>query len=167
MQIHITKSQRKTLSMRFDTQGALRVRAPFFMTQQQIDLFLQKHKIWIEKHHNISQQKILSSSQIEDLKQKAHKFIPPRVKYFAETFGFEYTKIRISSAQTRWGSCSSRGTLSFSYRLMQYREECIDYVIVHELCHLREMNHSPKFWAEVAAIMPDYKKWEQILKGKK
>lgn len=162
--IHITKSFRKSLSIRFDRAWILQVKAPFFVTQKQIDIFLQKNKSWIDKHKKISEQKILSESEVKALKQKAKNYIPQRVEYFAEKYGFHYEKIRITSATTRWGSCSSRKTLSFSYCLVQYREECIDYVIIHELCHLREMNHSPRFWKEVEAIMPEYKKWEKILK---
>lgn len=127
-------------------------------------MFLEKHKTWIEKHHEISRTKVLSETEIKNLKQKAKAYILERVEYFAKKYGFHYEKIRISQACTRWGSCSSRKTLSFSCRLMLYREECIDYVIIHELCHLRHMNHSKDFWNEVKNIMPEYKKWEKVLK---
>jgi len=134
------------------------------MTHAQIEAFLEKNTAWIQKQQKISKQKILTDDELTYLKQKARAYIPERVVYFAEKYGFEYEKIRITSARTRWGSCSSRKTLSFSCRLMQYRKECVDYVIIHELCHLRQMNHGPKFWAEVEAIMPEYKKWERELK---
>ncbi|MCH8519048.1 M48 family metallopeptidase [Candidatus Gracilibacteria bacterium] len=165
--IKVTKSIRKSLTMRFDKYGVLQVKAPFFVTKKQIDIFLDKNTAWIEKYHEIAKQKILPESEVEILKQKAKAYIPQRVEYFAKKYGFKYEKIRITCARTRWGSCSSRKTLSFSYRLMQYRDECIDYVIIHELCHLRQMNHSQKFWSEVRAIMPEYKKWEKELKGVK
>lgn len=163
-EVHIRKSLRKSLSMRFDRNWVLQVKAPFFLTDKQIDTFLEKNKDWIDKHSEISRKKILSPGEIEILKNKAKFYIPQRVEYLAQKYWFEYEKIRITSAWTRWGSCSSRKTLSFSYRLILYREECIDYVIIHELCHLREMNHSPRFWKEVEAIMPEYKKWERVLK---
>ena len=164
LQINIIKSLRKSLTMRFDVKWILQVKAPFFVTKKQIQDFIEKNTSWIEKHQNISKQKMLSESEIEELKQKAKVYIPDRVKYFAKLYWFHYEKIRITSAKTRWGSCSSRKTLSFSFRLMQYRVECIDYVIIHELCHLRYMNHSKLFWQEVESIMPEYKKWERMLK---
>ena len=164
LQINIIKSLRKSLTMRFDVKWILQVKAPFFVTKKQIHSFIEKNESWIEKQKNISQQTILSESEIEDLRKKAKVYIPDRVEYFGKKYGFQYEKIRISSARTRWGSCSSRKTLSFSCRLMQYRSECIDYVIIHELCHLRYMNHSKLFWQEVENIMPEYKKWERMLK---
>ena len=165
LQINITKSVRKSLSMRFDAHWVLHVKAPFFVTKKQIQDFIEKNKAWIEKQKDISKQKMLWESDIEELRKNAKAYIPERVEYLAAKYGFEYEKIRITSACTRWGSCSSRKTLSFSCRLMQYRRECIDYVIIHELCHLREMNHSKRFWKDVEAIMPEYKKWERILKS--
>ena len=144
----------------------MQVKAPIFVSKKQIDIFLEKHQDWIQKQAQISERKVLSLEEIAILKAKAEEYIPPRVEYFAQKYGFYYKKIRISSATTRWGSCSSQKTLSFSYRLMQYGVDCIDYVIIHELCHLREMNHSHNFWKEVEAIMPDYKEKEKLLKIK-
>ena len=90
-------------------------------------------------------------------KKQAKALIPGRVSQMAKQYGFEFQKIRISSARTRWGSCSTRGTLSFTWRLVMAPEEMIDYVIVHELAHLRFHNHSRDFWRQVELIMPDYK----------
>jgi predicted metal-dependent hydrolase len=78
------------------------------------------------------------------------------VKELSERSGFSYKKITIRSQKTRWGSCSAKGRLSFNYRLMKFRKEAIDYVIIHELCHLKEMNHSKKFWDLVEGFCPDY-----------
>ncbi len=91
------------------------------------------------------------------LKGKAKEYIPKRVEYFAGKFGFLYNKVIIRAQKSRWGSCSSNGTLSFNYKLMYFNSKIIDYVVVHELCHLKEMNHSNNFWKLVEAIMPDYK----------
>jgi predicted metal-dependent hydrolase len=90
-------------------------------------------------------------------KKQARAIIPGRVKRLASQLGLEYQRIRITSARTRWGSCSSRGTLSFTWRLVMAPEVMIDYVIVHELVHLRIPNHSKEFWRQVELIMPDYK----------
>lgn len=97
-------------------------------------------------------------------RQKAREYIEPRCIEIATENGFHYSSLRITSAMTRWGSCSSKKTLNFSYRLVMAPKDCIDYVIVHELCHLREMNHSHRFWKHVAQIMPDYKEKEKHLK---
>lgn len=90
------------------------------------------------------------------LKLRAEDYIPRRVKFFTDKFGFEHNKITIRNQKTRWGSCTSGGNLSFNAKLMASNKRVIDYVIVHELCHLKEMNHSKKFWRLVEEIMPDY-----------
>jgi hypothetical protein len=97
-------------------------------------------------------------------RQQARAVLAGRVEYYARTYGFEVEKIRISSARTRWGSCSAKKTLSFTWRLVMAPPEVIDYVVVHELCHLRELNHSPSFWAQVEAILPGYKSQRKWLK---
>jgi predicted metal-dependent hydrolase len=90
-------------------------------------------------------------------KKQAKALIPGRVSKLAAQYGFDYQRIRITSARTRWGSCSSRGTLSFTWRLVMAPEDMIDYVIVHELVHLRIPNHSKEFWRQVGLIMPNFK----------
>lgn len=97
-------------------------------------------------------------------KKQARSVLTGRVEFFARKYGFNAGKIRISSARTRWGSCSARSTLSFTWRLVMAPPQVIDYVVVHELCHLRELNHSPSFWAQVEAILPDYKSHRKWLK---
>jgi predicted metal-dependent hydrolase len=97
-------------------------------------------------------------------KKRALVVLTERVEFFARKYGFQVEKIRISSARTRWGSCSARGTLSFTWRLVMAPLEVIDYVVVHELCHLKELNHSKSFWAQVGEILPEYKLCRQWLK---
>ncbi len=101
---------------------------------------------------------------IEALKKKAHKEIPPRVEYYAQMMGLDYNRIAIRCQKTRWGSCSSKGNLNFNCLLMLCPEDVRDYVIVHELCHLKQMNHSPQFWAEVGRVIPDYKEQRKWLR---
>ncbi len=96
---------------------------------------------------------------------QARPLIEERARAFAARYGFNYKQLKITSARTRWGSCSSRGTLSFTWRLVMAPPECLDYVVVHELAHLRVANHSWTFWEEVGAILPDYKarrKWLRV-----
>jgi len=90
-------------------------------------------------------------------KARAAEVIGGRVDWFARQHNFNYQQVRITSARARWGSCSSRGTLSFTYRLVMAPLEIIDYVVVHELVHLKVKNHSKRFWSQVAAILPEYK----------
>lgn len=90
-------------------------------------------------------------------KKHARTYLAERLEFFSRNYGFEMKRVRISSAHKRWGSCSAQGTLSFTWRLVKAPPEVIDYVVVHELCHLRELNHSRKFWALVESILPEYK----------
>ncbi len=95
-------------------------------------------------------------------KKQARKIFATRVEYYSQKYGFSYKKVKLSSAKKRWGSCSAKGNLNLTWRLVMMPSEIIDYVIVHELCHLRELNHSKAFWAEVGRILPDYqtrRKW--------
>jgi len=97
-------------------------------------------------------------------RKAAKEYFPKRVAYYHSLTGGHYTKITIRDQKTRWGSCSSNGTLSFNYRLMYAPPRILDYVVVHELCHLTHMNHSKEFWNMVASIMPEYKTYRQWLK---
>lgn len=97
-------------------------------------------------------------------KKKAKKIIIPRTEKYAEAIGVSFSKIAITSAKKRWGSCNSKGNINFSYRLVMTPPEVIDYVIVHELMHLKELNHSAKFWARVETVIPDYKQRRKWLK---
>lgn len=97
-------------------------------------------------------------------RKAAKEYFPKRVAYYHSLTGGNYTKITVRDQKTRWGSCSSNGTLSFNYRLMYAPPRILDYVVVHELCHLTHMNHSKEFWSMVASIMPEYKTYRQWLK---
>lgn len=99
-------------------------------------------------------------------RQKAEEVIHDRLQHYNEIYGFKYNKVTLRNQQTRWGSCSSKGNLNFNWRLIMAPIEVIDYVVVHELCHLKEMNHSRRFWALVEKTFPDHKKWRKWLKEK-
>jgi predicted metal-dependent hydrolase len=99
------------------------------------------------------------------LKHKAKIYIPKRVKELSKLTGFYYKRITLRSQKTRWGSCSARGSLSFNYKLMKFRKEVVDYVIIHELCHLKELNHSKKCWKLVEKFCPGYKNLKRELKS--
>ena len=98
------------------------------------------------------------------LMKKAKEYLPYRLEYFAKRYGYNYNRLRFSHANTRWGSCSSTGTISLNIGLMQVPEPLRDYVLLHELAHLNHLDHSPAFWAEVAAHDPKYKEHRKKLK---
>ena len=97
-------------------------------------------------------------------KAKALDYITQKVQYYAQITGLKHESIRVNSATTRWGSCGYKNSLNFSWRLIMAPARVIDYVIIHELMHLKQKNHSRKFWEEVAKIIPDYKQDERWLK---
>lgn len=109
-------------------------------------------------------QSLVSQNVAKILRQQAKYYLPERLAYLAKKHGFKYEKLRFSHAMTRWGSCTSRGTISLNIALMNLPNDTIDYVIIHELCHLRHPNHSKDFWKEVEQILPNYKYYEKLLK---
>ena len=98
------------------------------------------------------------------LKAQAKVILKDKVDYYSQLMGVEAQSVKITSARKRFGSCNSKGSICFSYRLMLYPEEAIDYVVVHELAHLLELNHSKRFYDIVSNVLPDYKKREKMLR---
>ena len=168
MDYEIVYSKRRTISLCIKD-GGLVVKAPIGTPKKKIGEIVSSHTDWIEK--NIKKQSAknakisaLTDSDIATLKKIAKQVIPVKVERYAKIMGLNYGRITITSAKTRFGSCSSKGNLSFSYLLMLYPEPAIDYVVVHELSHLKEMNHSPRFYRIVASVLPDYKERQKLLK---
>lgn len=172
MKIPVIRSQRKTVSLAITDEGPV-IRAPLHMPQREIDAFVRKNRDWLDAHMEKAQARqaaaakegYLTQEDIEALAQKALAYIPKRVAYYAPLVGVSYGRITIRNQRTRWGSCSSKGNLNFNCLLMLTPPEVIDSVIVHELCHRKEMNHSARFYAEVLRVFPEYHKWNQWLKA--
>lgn len=174
MQVTVIKSNRKTVAIQVNSDLTVTVRAPMGASPKEIERILQEKKSWIQKSmHKLQEKKALyeaedaeplSYAEIQALAKKALEYIPGRVAYFSKQVGVNYGRITIRNQKTRWGSCSNAGNLNFNCLLMLTPPEVIDYVVVHELCHRKEMNHSKAFWNEVAKILPDYKKHVQWLK---
>lgn len=172
MEVTVIKSNRKTVAIQVSSDLSVTMRVPRQATQMDIELILKEKEDWILKQiedmrqkkasFDASEPERLTNEEIHELADKALKYIPERVAYFAKQIGVDYGGITIRNQRTRWGSCSSKGNLNFNCLLMLTPIEVIDYVVVHELCHRKEMNHSKLFWSEVEKVLPDYKtqvKW--------
>lgn len=169
----VKRSKRKTLELSVSSQDVL-VKAPLDVSEQEIDRFVRQHRGWIEKAQKQQEEKRresegidkLSAQELQELGHKATQVIPDRVAFYASQLGVNYTQITIRNQRTRWGSCSAKGHLSFNCLLMLAPPEVLDCVIVHELCHLKEMNHSQRFYDEVLRVYPEYWTWHKWLKDK-
>ena len=175
IKIEIIRSSRKTLAIEIRPDMRVIVRAPYQASGSYIEQFISARADWIAEHLRMQEQKNrqcnnalpvkkLSNNDIKKLADKACTCIPARVAHFAPLVGVTYGRITIRNQRTRWGSCSSRGNLNFNCLLMLTPPEVIDYVVVHELCHRKEMNHSQLFWNEVARVLPGYAEQEKWLK---
>jgi predicted metal-dependent hydrolase len=133
----------------------------FFVEKPQINYSNKKLTASIPSGYSFTQDEIYNLW----LRHKAKAYIPKRVQELSKNTGFNYKKVTIRSQKTRWGSCSANGKLSFNYRLIKFRERVVDYVIVHELCHLKELNHTKKFWKLVERFCSDYKNLKKELKS--
>ncbi len=156
----LIRARRKTLGLQIKD-GEVIVRAPMRLTRATVDAFVIKHEDWIVKHlakeHAGQDAPKLTEQELKNLAKQAKEVIPARVAHYAVLLGVEYGRITIRTQKTRWGSCSSKGNLNFNCLLMLAPPEVLDSVVVHELCHRKQMNHSKAFYAEIARVMPDYK----------
>ena len=168
----IRSAKRKTLALQIKPHEGLIVRVPLRTSQEQVEKFISDHKIWIEKHLKAIEERQkdtasvekLSIDEIRGLADRALEVIPARVRHYAPLLGVTYGRITIRNQRSRWGSCSGKKNLNFNCLLMLTPPEVIDSVVVHEVCHLKEMNHSERFYAEVLRVFPDYWKWHAWLK---
>lgn len=161
----LIRSDRRSIGIQITQEGVV-VRAPRRMSDAEIDRFVQSKRDWIETHLDKvpTAQPKFSGEEIHRLADEALKRIPERVRHFAPLVGVTYGGITIRNQHTRWGSCSSKGNLNFNCLLMLTPDHVIDYVVVHELCHRLEMNHSPRFWAQVERVLPNYRESLQWLR---
>lgn len=165
----VVRSNRKTLALQMAADGRLIFRLPRFMTEQEAFSFAKKHEAWILQSYRkaVESQKdkpVYSAEEIGTYIEKLGPVLKHRVDYYAALLGVDYHRITIRDQKTRWGSCSSLGNLNFNWRLSLLPAELLDYVVVHELAHRLEMNHSRRFWAHVARILPDYQERRKRLK---
>ena len=162
----LIRSKRKTISIVIKPNGEVEVRCPTRCSKGAVEAFVVSKENWIRKHLQTvaarPQLPMLTGVELQELANRAEMVLPQRISFFAKQMGVTYGRICIRSQRTRWGSCSPKGNLNFNCLLMLCPEEVRDYVVVHELCHRKEMNHSAAFWAEVETLCPDYRahrKW--------
>ena len=175
MDVKIIRSNRKTVAIQVNSDLSITVRAPHFASEKDIEKILMKKEAWISKHiEEIKTRKKRFESESTDkftpekiklLADKALEVIPMRVEYFANIMGVTYGNITIRNQKTRWGSCSVRGNINYNWKLVLLPVELADYVVVHELAHRTEMNHSKDFWKVVERELPDYRQRRRRLKG--
>ena len=158
----LIRSRRKTIALQIDPSGTLIIRAPLDTPDALIHIYVDSKRQWIDTHLKAAPSRKteppFSRQQLQQLAKAAAEDLPRRAAKFAPLVGVTYNRITIRAQKSRWGSSSSLGNLNFNCLLMLAPESVRDYVVVHELCHQKQMNHSPKFWAEVARILPDYRK---------
>ena len=166
----LIRSHRRTLALEITRDCRVLVRAPLRLSQAKIDAFVESHAAWIETHLEQQRQRMASTpppptqADIAALKAKARAVLPEKVAYWSEKMGIRPTGLKITAARKRYGSCRGKNSLCFSCFLMDCPEEPIDLVVVHELCHIREKNHGPRFYALLGQYLPDYKERKKLLR---
>lgn len=162
-------SNRKTVSAFINKDGLLEVRTPLYAGDEYVSEFILANAVKILQLIDRSRIRAEYENSLDDaricfLRKAAEEVIPERVRHYSSIIGVKPASVKINGAKTRFGSCSSRGNLNFSYRLMAYSAKAVDYVVIHELCHMLHMNHSGEFWNTVAVYMPDYNTAREELK---
>lgn len=169
MDYKLVRSGRRTLAIEISSDAEVIVRAPYLVSKSRIDSFVEQNSVWIERKLATAKERMAELEYSREnealLRARAREVIPDRVRHYAALMGAEYTGVKITGAEKRFGSCSSRGSLCFSFRLMMYPPAAIDYVVVHELAHTFYHDHGKNFYALIERYMPDYKEREKILKG--
>lgn len=166
----IIYSSRKTLAIQITPDGTVKVRAPRRCPNSTIDRFLQEKQAWILKYVNkaklnpITEKPPLPPSERNRYIKIARAIFTQKTAYYASIMHVTYGRISIREQKTRWGSCSSEGNLNYNWRLIFAPEEVLNYIVVHELAHRREMNHSKAFYAVVESVLPEYKKAQKWLR---
>ena len=169
--IKIIRGRRRTFALSWENGGFV-CRVPYLAGDRAVRSFLKKNEGWMDRQlaeqarisEYLRREGRLSEAELAALKKAAKKTIPERVAHYAPLVGVSCGRISIRAQQTRWGSCSAKGNLNFNCLLMLAPPEVLDSIVVHELCHRLEMNHSPRFYAKVLKVFPEYRRWNRWLK---
>ena len=165
----LIRSRRRTLALEVTADGRLLVRAPLRCAGARIDAFVAAHAAWIEKHLAIQREKASrlppapTAADIQALKARARAELPGKIAVWSEKMGVRPTGFKVTAARKRYGSCSAKDSLCFSCFLMNCPEEAVELVVVHELCHIREKNHGPRFYALLERYLPDWRERKKLL----
>ncbi len=170
--IYTLKKTRRARHMRLSVSAdaSVKVSVPPYVSQRQVENFVLEKAPWILEHLTRFEKKVsaMPKATREDYlkyKELAREIAEKKLKHFNLGYGFTWKKVAIRNTKTRWGSCSMAGNLNFSYRIIYLPEKLCDYIIVHELCHLGQFNHSQKFWDLVSREYPEYKKARREIKA--
>lgn len=164
IEYHLIRSDRRSIGIEVDREGKVTVRAPYSCEKKRIDRFLLEKENWIRQKVKLQKENATKRQEKREMPEAEKKYyrnlarevLGARTGYYARKMGVTYGRISIREQKTRWGSCSSAGNLNFNWKLVLMPPELLDYVVVHELAHRKEMNHSPRFWAIVERELPDY-----------
>ena len=165
----LVRSDRKTVAIQVKRDGTVVVRAPRRITDGELERIVEKDREWIERQ--LERMSSLPApppeptpDELARLTELAKRSLPARVEYYSKIMGLTPTGITVTAARSRYGSCSPKNRLCFSCRLMQKPLEAIDYVVVHELAHIRHKNHGKEFYALIASVLPDHKERRAMLR---
>lgn len=172
MKYEIIRSGRKTLGLKVTEDGQVEVRAPLRCPKREIDAFVEAYSGWIEERlkqarelkSRAEAEGALTGRDIAALAASMKKALPEKLDRFSSILNVGYGRVTVRKQKSKWGSCASNGNLNFNCLLMLAPDEVLDYVVVHELCHIKHRDHSAAFWAEVARVLPDYKEKRAWLK---
>ncbi len=164
----LIRSARRTMSLEVTRDLTVLVRAPMRVSVREIEKFVEKHDAWIDKHMQLQRQRVQNNpepteQEKQELIQRAKQILPGKVAHYAAQMGVQPTGVSITGASKRYGSCSAKNRLCFTWRLMRCPDAAIDSVVVHELAHIVHKNHGPKFYALVRSVLPDYDERKKML----
>ncbi len=166
----LIRSRRKTLALEITRDCRVLVRAPANASQASIEAFVTTHEHWLQTHLERQRLRMASApppptpEEIGALKARAWAVLPGKVAYWSRKMGLVPTGLKITTARTRYGSCNSKNSLCFSCFLMEAPEVAVDLVVVHELCHIQEKNHGPRFYALLERTLPDHQERKKLLR---
>ncbi len=165
----VVRSKRKTSAIEVKRDGSVVVRCPVWVKDREISDFVERNREWILRHRRevlkqLENRPVYTKKQVEEFRQHARWMLAQKTWQWAQRMQVTYGKLTIRQQATRWGSCSAKGNLNFNWQLVLVPEELVDYVVVHELAHRKEMNHSPRFWKLVEEQLPDYRERRRRLR---
>ena len=170
--IEVIRSRRRTLALELKEDGRVLLRVPRWCSGLEIRRFVEQNRDWIERKLRENEERRealaaipkLTEEELRALQKRGRAVFPARCAVYASLLGVSYGRISVRRQHSKWGSCSGKGNLNFNCLLLLAPESVLDYVVVHELCHRREMNHSKRFWALVESICPDFREARRWLR---